>query len=251
MKTLDINCDLGESFGHYIIGNDQAVFPHITSCNIACGFHGGDPLHMHRTIESAIKHRVQIGAHPGFPDRPGFGRRKMELPPEEIKATIKYQLAAISGMAKSLGADVTYMKPHGALYNMAVVSESISNTLIDAVLEVDPNMRIMGLAGSLFQELCESRNVRFISEGFADRSYLPDGSLQPRISEEAVVFDPGKAAEQVLEMVQRKRVRTIGGTTIPLEIQSICVHGDNPAVVDILKSIDEALANTGIVKRHF
>ena len=132
MKTIDINCDMGESYGNYQIGNDLAIFPYITSSNIACGFHGGDPLHMEKTIKAAIKHQVQVGAHPGFPDLPGFGRRKMDLASDELKAVIKYQLAAIKGMAESLGTTVRYVKPHGALYNMAADDESISKILIEA-----------------------------------------------------------------------------------------------------------------------
>lgn len=251
MRTIDINCDMGESFGNHLIGNDQAIFPYITSSNIACGFHGGDPLHMHRTIEAAIKHGVQIGAHPGFPDLAGFGRRNMALSPDELKAVIKYQLAAIQGMARSLGTSVKYVKPHGALYNLASGDEKVAKTLIAAIDEIDPGLFIMGLAGSLFQQICLSLNVPFIAEGFADRGYGPDGNLYSRSLPGAVITDPETAASQVMDMVLKNQITTIEGQVIPMEVQSICIHGDNPVAVDILKAIDASLSVTGVMKRRF
>jgi len=251
MRTIDINCDMGESVGNRRVGNDQEVFPYITSSNIACGFHGGDPLHMHRTIETAIAYQVQIGAHPGFPDLAGFGRRNVELPPDELKAIIKYQLAAICGMAKSLGTSVKYVKPHGALYNQASGDEEISKILITAVREIDPGLLIMGLSGSVFQEICRSENVSFIAEGFADRSYCADGSLCPRALPGAVISDPEKASRQVMSMVLENQVKSIEGEVIPLVVQSICVHGDNPSAVDILKAIDASLVAVGVMKKSF
>lgn len=249
MKTIDINCDMGEGYGHYRIGNDQAIFPYVTSSNIACGFHGGDPLHMHRTIEEAVKHQVRIGAHPSFPDLAGFGRRNMELSPEELQAVIKYQLAAIIGVAKSLKTAVKYVKPHGALYNMAAESEEIALTIIESVHKIDRELWIMGLAGSLFQDICESRDIPFIAEGFADRSYLDNGQLNSRSAAGSLITEPETAATQVLDMVTKQQVKSINGSVIPLQVQSVCVHGDNPAAVDILKAIDTSLEQAGVKKK--
>ena len=251
MNSIDINCDMGESFGHFQIGNDEAIFPLITSSNIACGFHGGDPLHMEQTIKLAIEHGVQIGAHPGFPDLAGFGRRKMELSQEELKANVKYQLAAIKGMAESLGTSVVYVKPHGALYNLAADSEEVSNTLIAGVMEIDQNLMIMGLAGSLFQEICLAQNLPFIAEAFADRCYQANGRLRSRSLDHSVITDPKQAAQQVLDLVANQQVTTFDGTVISLEAQSICVHGDNDKAVEILMSIDEVLTANRIQKRSF
>ena len=251
MKSIDINCDMGESFGNFQIGNDEAVFPFITSSNIACGFHGGDPVHMERTIKLAIKHSVQIGAHPGFPDLAGFGRRKMDLTPGDLKSIIKYQLAAIIGMSKSLGAEIKYVKPHGALYNLAADHEPTSNSIIQAVKEINPSLSIMGLAGSDFLALCEAENVPFISEAFADRAYQKNGRLLSRTKQGSVLTDPSAVTQQVLSIVLDHQVKADDGTIVPLTAQSVCVHGDNPSVVSILKSIDESLNKHGVTKVHF
>jgi len=251
MKTIDINCDMGESFGNYRIGNDQAIFPYITSCNVACGFHGGDPLHMERTIKAAIENGVQIGAHPGFPDLAGFGRRKMELPAEELKAVVKYQLAAIKCMAESLGTSVGYVKPHGALYNMAAESEEISKTLINSVQEIDGGLVIMGLAGSLFQDICHADNMPFVAEAFADRSYESNGRLRSRSLEGAVLTNSEIAAQQVLDIVLNQQVVAYDGSTVRVQAQSICIHGDNPEAVEMLKAIDAKLMEAGIEKKSF
>ena len=251
MNTIDINCDMGESFGNYQIGNDREIFPYITSSNIACGFHGGDPMHMEQTILAAIEHGVQVGAHPGFPDLAGFGRRKMELPLKELKAVVKYQLGAIKGIAESLGTSVGYVKPHGALYNMAADDEGISKTLIEATREIDSNLWIMGLAGSLFQELCKAENMPFVAEAFADRRYQPNGRLRSRLLEGAVLTDLEIISQQVLDIVLKQEIKAYNGSSVKLEAESICIHGDNPAAVDILKAIDLALHQNEVAKRSF
>jgi UPF0271 protein len=251
MKTIDINCDMGESYGNYQIGNDRAVFPYITSSNIACGFHGGDPLHMEHTVKAAIEHGVKVGAHPGFPDLAGFGRRKMELPSHELKAIIKYQLSAIKGVAESLGTSVGYVKPHGALYNMAANDEMIAKTLVSAIREIDDGMMIMGLSGSLFQEICHAANIPFVAEAFADRRYERSGNLRSRGLEGAVLSDPEVAANQVMDIVQNQYVIAHDGAKVAIEAQSICIHGDNVAVVEILKAIDKSLINAGVKKKSF
>jgi UPF0271 protein len=251
MKSIDINCDMGESFGNFKIGNDEAVFPFITSSNIACGFHGGDPVHMEHTIGLAIKHGVQIGAHPGFPDLSGFGRRKIDLSPEDLRSIIKYQLAAISGMAKSLGTAIKYVKPHGALYNLASDHEITARSIINAVGEINASLPIMGLAGSQFQTICEAENIPFIAEAFADRAYQANGRLLSRSQSGSVLTDPAMVAQQVLSIVVNQQVTAHDGTTVPINAQSVCVHGDNPSVVSILKAIDESLETQDIVKISF
>jgi UPF0271 protein len=242
---------MGESFGNYHIGNDQEIFPFITSSNIACGFHGGDAVHMENTIRAAIDHGVQIGAHPGYPDLAGFGRRKMDLPSHELKAIIKYQLAAIMGMAKSLGTAVRYVKPHGALYNEAADNERIAVILIESVQDINRSIPIMGLAGSQFQEICNQQEVTFVAEAFADRSYESSGKLRSRALEGAVITSPEKAVAQVLDIIFNKQITSHDGITISQPAQSICIHGDNPGAVAILKAIDQALQEKGVEKKSF
>jgi len=242
---------MGESFGNYKIGNDLDIFPYITSSNIACGFHGGDPLHMERTIMESLLHHVQVGAHPGFPDLAGFGRRKMDLPAAELKAVVKYQVAAIKGVAESLGTSVVYVKPHGALYNLAADDESISLTLVKAVREMDPELMMVGLAGSLFQEICTTEGMRFVPEAFADRKYEANGRLRSRSLEHAILQDANTAVAQVMEIVLNKQVIAHDGTLVPIIAQTICIHGDNPAAVNILLALDTAFEQQGIIKKGF
>lgn len=248
---IDINCDMGESFGQYKIGNDISILPYITSSNIACGFHGGDPFHIENTIKQAIKHGVQIGAHPSYPDLNGFGRRYMQIEKAELKAIIKYQIAAIKGLAESQGAKLKYVKPHGALYNQAARDEVESKVIISAVKEIDEKLILMGLAGSVTEKICMEENVNFIAEAFADRKYESDGTLMYRRKTESVLLDPTTAAAQVLSIVLEKCVVADDGTKIPIHAQSICIHGDNPAAVDILKKIDIEFIKHNIQKRSF
>ena len=178
--SIDINCDMGESYGRYQLGNDEKMMSYISSCNIACGFHGGDPLVMERTLQQAIEHGVQIGAHPSYPDRSGFGRRKMDVDKQELKAIIKYQIAAIQGMAQSLNAKVSYVKPHGALYNRAASDPIEAATILKAIHEIDPELILMGLAGSLVEAMAHEKGQPFIAEAFADRRYDKNGQLVAR-----------------------------------------------------------------------
>ena len=246
--SIDINCDMGESFGRFTVGNDEAIFPWITSCNIACGFHGGDPLHMEKTIQLALKYGVRIGAHPSYPDLGGFGRRNMQLSRHELKAILKYQISAIKGMSESLGASLEYVKPHGALYNTASKEESEALTIIQAIREIDPHLAFMGLAGSLMERLAREQGIPFIAEAFADRSYEPDGKLMSRNKKGAVIHDPQLSVEQVLSMVKDQLVRTSDGSMYPIQAQSFCIHGDNPTALAILQALHEALHRNGISK---
>lgn len=249
--SIDLNCDMGESYGRYQIGNDDLVFPHITSTNVACGFHGGDPWHIEQTIQKAIQYQVQIGAHPGYPDLQGFGRRKMQVPAPELKSIVKYQVAAIKGLVESHGATLKYVKPHGALYNTMAKDAKEATTVVEAILSIDPNLKIMGLAGSLVKEIVEQKGGQFIAEAFADRRYNLDGSLQARTTQGAVLENPKDIAQQVLSIVQNQEAITIDGQAVSIEAQSICIHGDNPVVIPILSAISEALANAGINKASF
>ncbi len=248
---IDLNCDMGESYGQFKVGNDGGIFPYITSCNIACGFHGGDPLHIENTIKSALRHCVQIGAHPSYPDLAGFGRRKMKLEKTELKAILKYQISALKGMAESLGGQLKYMKPHGALYNAAAADETETRIIIEAMQEVDASLMLMGLAGSISEKISKEMSVPFIAEAFADRKYTADGQLMPRGREGAVIHDPALAAAQVLSIVLNKKVESDAGTDIPVNAQSICIHGDNPAAVSILQALEGAFEQNNIVKKSW
>jgi len=243
MPPIDLNCDMGESYGHFKVGNDDAIFPYIDSCNIACGFHGGDPLHMETTIKKAIAHDVIIGAHPSYPDLAGFGRRKMQVPPNELKAILKYQIAAIKGMTESLGRQLVYVKPHGALYNTAASSRAETEAVIEAIRSIDPQLALMGLAGSMMEMVAKEQQILFIAEAFADRQYTADGRLQSRQIEGAVIHDPQKSAQQVLSIMQKQQVISASGTIVPIVAQSVCIHGDNPAAVAILKAIRALINN--------
>ncbi len=246
---IDINCDLGESYGHFQIGADEQVFPYISSCNIACGFHGGDPLHIERTIERALQHGVRIGAHPSYPDLAGFGRRYMQIPPDELRALIKYQVAALKGMTESAGGTLAYVKPHGALYNRAADDPVEARALLDALLEIDPGLALMGLAGSLLEQMAADEKRPFIAEGFADRRYSAAGRLLPRTRPNALLPTPEEAAAQACRLVLDKGVVCDTGTFVALQVQSICVHGDHPAAPQVLQAIDTVFLNAGIRKK--
>jgi len=248
---IDINCDMGESFGNYTIGNDEKVFPYITSCNIACGFHGGDPLHIEKTIKGALAHGVQIGAHPSYPDLAGFGRRYMQIKADELKAIVKYQVAALKGMTESLGGQLAYVKPHGALYNTAAKQKTEALAIIEAVQAIDSSLILMGLAGSPIEALAREIGIPFVAEAFADRKYMSDGSLRSRTLDEAVIEDPKEATAQVLSIVLDQRVQTYEGSSLPLKAQSVCIHGDNRQVEALLQAIDVGLTKAGVLKTAF
>ncbi|MTI30761.1 5-oxoprolinase subunit PxpA [Xanthovirga aplysinae] len=246
--SIDINCDMGESYGRFKVGNDAKIFPYITSCNIACGFHGGDPLHMERTIKRALEYGAQIGAHPAYPDLAGFGRRNMQLSKEELKAVVKYQISALKGMVESQGGQLTYVKPHGALYNKAAIDEKESLTIIQAIQEIDPKLILMGLAQSITEEVAKGEEISFVAEAFADRKYEASGQLMSRSKVGSLLINPEEAVEQVLSIVLKNNVQSSEGTLIPIKAQSICIHGDNPSVVPILEALQEAFNQNNIIK---
>lgn len=215
-----INCDMGESYGPFKVGNDEALMPLIDACNIACGFHAGDPWHMEKTIDLALEHKVLIGAHPGYPDLQGFGRRPMHIPAKELSAIIKYQIAALKGMLESKGGNLHHVKPHGALYNAMANDIALAKTVIEAIHAIDSTLPLMGLAGSCLQQYAESHQVPFIPEAFADRYYEPHGMLRSRTLANAVIVDPEKATQQVIQIAYQQHVSTYEGPLIPLAAQS-------------------------------
>ena len=251
MSFVDINCDMGESYGNFIVGNDEAIFPHITSCNIACGMHAGDPYHIERTIDLAIQHKVQIGAHPGYPDLQGFGRRVLPMASSELSSFIKYQVAALKGLVESKGHNLAYVKPHGALYNEMAQNEMVAQTVVKAIKQIDANLKVMGLAGSLVKQVAEYENMKFVAEAFADRQYEANGKLRARNLEGAVHYNAEIAADQVVSIALNQKSLSTEEKEITIEAQSFCIHGDNPSAIAILEKITEKLSVAGISKRHF
>ena len=248
---IDINCDLGESVGQHIVGQDEKVFPFITSCNIACGFHGGDPTHMENTIKNALKYNVQIGAHPSYPDKAGFGRRKMKLDAEELKVMLKFQINTLKSMTESLGGKVAYVKPHGALYNTAADNKEEASVIVEAIQEMENELALLGMAGSEMETAAQNQGVPFFGEAFADRKYNAKGRLLSRNQPGAVIEEPKEAAAQVISLILDHQVNSDQGTNINLNAHSICVHGDNAQAVMILQAIDQALQERKIIKKAF
>lgn len=246
MITIDLNSDLGEGFGTYNAGNDEEIMKSITSANIACGFHAGDPLIMEKSVKLAMKYGVAIGAHPGFPDLMGFGRRKMEVTAEEVRDYVIYQIGALMAFAHSVGENVQHVKPHGALYNMASWDYELAFAIAQAVHDVDKSLIIVGLSGSQILRAGKNVGLRVASEVFADRGYMQDGKLLPRNVEGAVVDDVEKILDRALEMVENGTITTVNGSKIKVEADTICVHSDTPKSMEITKKLKEALVHHGI-----
>ncbi len=242
---IDINCDMGESFGPYRMGEDERIIRHITSASIACGFHAGDPRVMARTVELAREHGVAVGAHPGYPDLIGFGRRNLETAPGQIKHDLLYQLGALSGFTRALGVDMQHVKPHGALYNLAARDERAAGEVIDAVLSFDPELVLFVLAGSLLEEMAGGRGLRVAREIFPDRAYLSNGQLAPRSMAGAVIHDLDAVCSRLLKLLDSGRMECIDGGEIPLQADTLCVHGDTPGAWRIAASIRQLLEENG------
>ncbi|MGG2091807.1 5-oxoprolinase subunit PxpA [Bacillus sp. S13(2024)] len=246
MKVVDLNCDLGESFGAYNIGNDDAILPYVSSVNIACGFHAGDPSVMHSTVAKALEHRVSIGAHPGLPDLIGFGRRMMHVSPDEVYDYMIYQIGALDGFIRALGGKMNHVKPHGALYNLAAVNSEIADAIAKAIYKVNPELLLFGLASSEFVRAGEKYNLRVVQEVFADRTYQSNGTLTNRTESNALITNEEDAIRQVLQMVQKGNVPTVDGTIVSIAAHTICIHGDGLHAVDYAKSICNALQQAQI-----
>jgi UPF0271 protein len=249
MASVDLNCDMGESFGPWRMGDDAAVLPHVTSANIACGFHAGDPTTMAHTIREAMRNGVAIGAHPGLPDLVGFGRRNMDVSRDEVYDMLLYQVAAIGGVARAHGATLAHVKPHGALYNMAARSADLADAIARAVHDYDAGLVLFGLAISELLRAAEARGLVTASEVFADRGYMPDGSLVPRSRPDAMVTDEAQAITRAVRMAREGRVTAVDGTDVAVRADTICIHGDGPHAVPFARGLRAALEREGVTVR--
>jgi UPF0271 protein len=248
-QKIDLNSDVGESFGVYKLGLDEEVIPNITSANIACGFHAGDPGVMRKTVSLAKKHGVEIGAHPGYPDLMGFGRRNIDATLEEVQDYVVYQMGALQAFTVSQGLRLQHVKPHGSLYNMAVANPKICESIAEAVAKADHEIILVVLASSkrdLYVEMGKRHGIRIVFEAFPDRAYNRDGSLVSRREKGAVIGDHEVVAKRALKMALEGKVIAIDGTEIDLKADTLCVHGDNPAAVQMVKKIREGLKAAGV-----
>jgi 5-oxoprolinase (ATP-hydrolysing) subunit A len=243
---IDLNVDCGESFGAWPMGHDETVLPLVSSANIACGFHAGDPQVMAKTCEIAKRHGVSIGAHPGLPDLQGFGRRPMPLSENEIETLVAYQIGALQAIAARAGMGVAHVKAHGALYNMAERDATVAGAIARAVKAVDARLILVAGTGSPLVGAAEAQGLRFAAEGFPDRAYTDDGLLMARKLPGAVIHDPDVAAEQAVGMVLRGEIRTAGGKTLKRPVQTLCIHGDEPTAGVVASAIRAALIAAGV-----
>lgn len=246
MPSIDLNCDMGESFGAWTMGRDAELMEIVSSVNIACGFHAGDPSVMRRTAETAIEKRVDIGAHPGYPDLQGFGRRAMTFSPEEVFDLVLYQVAALKGICEAAGGRLHHVKPHGALYNTAAGDAALANAIARAVRGIDPGLILYGLSGSLLISEAEAEGLRTASEVFADRTYQPDGTLTPRSRPDALISDTEQAARQVVQMIKENSVMATTGEKVSLRAETVCIHGDGEKALEFAAAIREKLIENEI-----
>lgn len=246
MGSVDLNADLAEGFGVWELGDDTAMLDIVTSANLACGFHAGNPVGLARTCRAAAGRGVRIGAQVGYFDLAGFGRRRIDVAPAELTADVVYQIGALQALARTAGSELGYVKPHGALYNTIVTDRDQARAVAEAVHAVDPGLPVLGLAGSVFFAEAERLGLRTVAEAFADRSYQPDGSLVPRGAPDAVLRDPGLIAERALAMVHNGEVTAVDGTVVRIEVESVCVHGDSPGAVGIAGAVRERLLAGGV-----
>lgn len=245
--AIDLNSDVGEGFGPYRIGNDEEIFPYITSANIGCGFHAGDPTTIRKTLDLAARHNVAVGAHPGYPDRLHFGRIPMTIPPEEVVDMILYQMGALQLMAERAGLKLQHVKLHGALYHSAAEDRRLAEMFLDAIVRLVHPPIVLGPPGSLLQTEAEERGLDFAAEGFADRIYGEEGKLMPRNSKQpSMISDPALAAEQALQLVRERKVQTVSGKRIELKVSTICIHGDTPGAAKIARVVYEKLQQAKI-----
>ncbi|MCE5172706.1 LamB/YcsF family protein [Paenibacillus profundus] len=246
MYTVDLNCDMGESFGAYTLGNDEAILDKVTSINIACGFHAGDPQTMRKTVNMALEKQVAIGAHPGLPDLAGFGRRNMNITPQEAYDMTVYQIGALEGFVRAEGGRMQHVKPHGALYNMAAQNDKLAQAIAEAVYKVNPELVLYGLSGSEIIRAGTRTGLKTASEVFADRTYCRDGSLTPRSEPDALISDPSQAAAQIIQMVKEGTVRSRENMEIKLTAETICIHGDGTHALHFAARIRDMLLSEGI-----
>jgi UPF0271 protein len=243
---VDLNADLGESFGSWTMGDDASMFRIVSSANVACGFHAGDPLTMLDSCRAAFELDVRVGAHVGYRDLAGFGRRSLDMTFDELFGDVLYQLGALDGMAHAVGASVDYVKPHGALYNRIVRDAEQAEAVVAAVHAYDPGLPVLGLPGSAWLTLAEESGHPVFREAFVDRAYLPDGTLVPRTQEGAVLHDPDAVVAQAVRLATRKEVLAIDGTVVPVLADSLCIHGDTPGAVNMAAAVREGLEQAGV-----
>ena len=246
MLKIDMNCDMAESYGAYRLGGDAEILPHITSANLACGFHASDPIIMAKAVESCKFAGVAVGAHPGYPDLQGFGRRNMAIPPQEVKAMVMYQIGALDAFCRANGIKMQHVKPHGALYNMAAKDYALAKAVCEAIRDYNPDLIVLALYGGELERASRDMGLRTASEFFADRAYEEDGSLVNRRKEGAVIHDEKEAIARTVRMVKEHKVTTITGVDIPLDAQSVCVHGDNAEALAFVQKIRSALQDEGV-----
>jgi len=249
--VIDLNSDLGEGYGRWRLGDDEAMLAVVTSANVACGFHAGDPATMRRTVRAAVERGVAVGAQVSYPDLAGFGRRAMDVPSEELRADVVYQLGALRGIAVAEGGEVRYVKPHGALYHAAAGDERVAADVAAAVRAVDPSLVLLGQPGSAALAAAESFGLATAAEAFADRAYTPEGRLVPRGEPGAVLDDPREVAARMLRLVREGLVTATDGTDVAVRAHSICVHGDTPDAVRMAAEVRAVLTRAGVQVRAF
>lgn len=251
MASIDLNSDLGESYGAWSMGDDDAMLSVVSSANIACGFHAGDPAGIYRTVKAAVANGVAIGAHVSYPDRVGFGRRDMDVTSEELIADVIYQIGALKGIAAAAGASVRYVKPHGALYNRIANDARQGQAVIDAIKAIDPSLVLMGLANAPILELGRKSGLSVVAEAFADRAYTPQGQLVSRREAGAVLHDAEVIAARMVQLAREGTLEAIDGSIIRIDAKSICVHGDSPGAVAIARQIRQRFEAESIDIRSF
>ncbi|MFJ7754770.1 LamB/YcsF family protein [Peribacillus muralis] len=251
MNVVDLNCDLGESFGTYRMGNDKEILDYVTSVNVACGFHAGDPSVMRETVQLALEKGVRIGAHPGLPDLMGFGRRNMNIAPQEAYDIVVYQIGALNGFLQSEGGSMQHVKPHGALYNMAARNEALSLAIAEAIYKVNRELILFGLSGSELIRAGEAVGLRTASEVFADRTYQEDGSLTTRLEKHALLENDEDAAAQAIRMVKEGKVMSQQGSDVPLRADTICIHGDGAHALTFAQHVKNSLELSEITVKSF
>jgi UPF0271 protein len=244
--SIDLNADVGESFGAWRMGEDEALIPLVTSVNVACGVHAGDPLVIETTIRRAIEAGAAVGAHPGYPDLQGFGRRALAIRADELEAAVLYQVAAVDGIARALGTELRHVKAHGALYNRAARDAEAAGPIARAVRRLSPGLTFVGLAGSVMIEVARDEGLPVAEEAFADRGYRADGSLVPRDEPGAILPGPDETAEQAVSIARDGRVRTVDGAWLAVRADTLCLHGDSPGAAERASAVRRALADAGV-----